>query len=709
MITARATLTGTIVPILALSLLTSLAFGDARPIEDYEASSNGVYPEDGILKVSEDCPAGTTFIKNAFPSLTNGQGGSVVPAEETYFITLGSDTVPVTVRIIWTETNSFAFQIDNGAAHIVGVTSGTNNLLYDYTAAPVSADGGLNNIVDAADVNHLDLCLAAVDDADTEAPTVTISEPSSGTTVAGVVTVKATVTDNVAVNDSTVTASVNGDSLGVGTSTANPDEFSWAWDTTTTSPDTNGDFTVTVSATDTSGNTQTQSITVAADLELPTVNISEPSSGTTVNIGMVTVTATATDNVAVVDSTVTASVNGDPLGVGTPTANPDEFMWAWDTTTVADGTYTITVTAFDTSGNEGTANVTVSLVTPVAACEGLLGNDDPTENQGCNPSGVQNVQVPPDNNLDICVSNDGQQSECTITEFLLTPDPALNIAHPGICTGENVYADPRVGANGIPVLFEPLDVFDRLGGGTPGELILDEYTFGNPCFAVVKGARNFDLLSAFYWPVDPATGLVIIRTQFAERIDGIGPVAQCYPEPGEVGNFDLQQAPEATYQSDDKTRMKAGTAEVMTNACFNPRRMSSFDFSFNVLNTKEHGGIDFNSVTGPDDVLEFKFQRADAKFDFLQQALFAAESQLVSPKFSDLTRKFNQARSQFDKQNPGSLARAIAALEVLLFEVRNGTWNLTPENNPGDVQMRTENLIWRVTLLKREVERLEAL
>ena len=41
--------------------------------------------------------------------------------------------------------------------------------------------------------------------------------------------------------------------------------------------------------------------------------------------------------------------------------------------------------------------------------------------------------------------------------------------------------------------------------------------------------------------------------------------------------------------------------------------------------------------------------------------------------------------------------------------MRNGTWNLTPENHPGDVQMRTENLIHRVTLLKREVAILEAL
>ncbi len=41
--------------------------------------------------------------------------------------------------------------------------------------------------------------------------------------------------------------------------------------------------------------------------------------------------------------------------------------------------------------------------------------------------------------------------------------------------------------------------------------------------------------------------------------------------------------------------------------------------------------------------------------------------------------------------------------------MQNGMWNLAPENHPGVVQMRTENLIHRITLLKREVATLEAL
>jgi hypothetical protein len=45
--TSRATLSGAIV--LMLSLLTSVAFAAERPIGDYDHSSNGTFPEAGLL------------------------------------------------------------------------------------------------------------------------------------------------------------------------------------------------------------------------------------------------------------------------------------------------------------------------------------------------------------------------------------------------------------------------------------------------------------------------------------------------------------------------------------------------------------------------------------------------------------------------------------------------------------------------------------
>jgi hypothetical protein len=440
---------------------------------------------------------------------------------------------------------------------------------------------------------------------------------------------------------------------------------------------------------------------------------------------MVPVTALVTDDLEL--SSVTAGVGGVSLGTGTLSSQvPNQYEWEWNTAGFSTGSQTVTVSATDTSGNTTTMSVVVTGVLSIASCEGLLGDEDqnPDQGEGCNPSGVQNVQVPLDNDSEDCQSNNPPEP-CTITEFLLTPDPDPNpslFIDPDvldICTGDYAFPDPRVDANGVPQIFTTLDVFAVLGGApvsAPGPLILDGNTFGNPCFAVVFGNRNFVLTEGFpTWPVDDpatpdvdeATGLVIIRTQFEELIPGIGPVTECYDE---VDNPDLQEAGQFTYQMDFLSQMIAGTAEVMTNRCFNPKRASTRDLSFNVLNTKEHCGIEFLDpqgeliATAPADVVDCKFQLADAKFDALDLSIDFAAPDLVSPKLSDLTKKFNQARSQFNKKNSGSLARAIADLEDLLFEVKNGTWTVTNDNFPGDVQMRVENLIQRVTLLKRAIE-----
>lgn len=596
----RATLACAITLMLTMSGAWGQESGDLLP------TGSGVEPVvGGVLS----CPAGTTEFVDQFPNVTNGPEGGV--SSDTYSLQGTEGQIDVTVTITYfgesdgDKDNSFDFQITDGLVHQFLVKSGEDNILYDYPVQ-TALDTGLNlRVGGAKDVSHLKFCLST-STPDTEPPAVTITSPPEGAEVSGTVTVKATVTDNVEV------------------------------------------------------------------------------------------------------SSVTASVDGVSLGDGTFT-DPDQYEWSWDTTTLSDGSYTVTVTATDTSDNTTTDSVNVTVVTSVSDCEGLLGDDDAEETEGCNPSGVQNVQVPPDNKLETCISNDG--SECTITEFLLTPDPekkegvAPHLVD--ICTGENVFPDPRVDVNGFPQDVRPLFVFTELGGApdsAPGlELVMDEFTYGNPCFAVVFGSRNFNLTDAFFWPVDPATGLVIIRTQFADLITGIGPVTECFDE---SDNPDLQEAAQATYQRDNRSQMIEGTAAAMTNRCFNPERMSTVEFSFGLLNTKEHGSIDFGSATGPDDVLDFKIERADAKFDALEQSLNLAEPDLVSPKFSELTRKLNQARSQFDKRNSKALARALEDLEDLLFEVKNGTWNVTEDNRPGDVQMRVENLIWRVTLLKRALENL---
>jgi hypothetical protein len=594
------------------------------------------------------------------------------------------------------KNNSFDFQITNGSVSQILVKSGQEEFLYDYPGS-ITADTGLNlREGGSQDASHLDFCLSA-SVPDSESPSVTITSPLQGAIISGTVIVTATVSDNVAVRSAT--ASVNGVPLEPDTSTADP--YDWSWNTTAVS---SGSQTVTVTATDTSDNVTTSSVAVTVDNEPPTVTIDSPLPLTTVS-GTVIVTATVSDNVAV--DSVTASVDGVLLDPDTSTADP--YDWTWDTAPLVDGPYTIILTATDSLGNETVTSTDVTVQTSVAFCVGIVGNDSPDPggtvdplNEGCNPTGVQNIQVPPDNLLNDCAAENGGV-ECSITEFLLTPDPALNTAHPTICEGPNVFADPRVNGAGFPVDIRELHVFTELGGnpdpGTFGgdALVYDEFTYGNPCFAVAFGTKNFPLTAGFDWPDNPATGLVIVRTQFAELIDGIGTLTQCFDP---TQSLDLQEAGQAVIQDDFRSKMIEKNATAMTRECYNPIQMSTRDFSFSSFNMKEHGGIVFDSPTGPDEVLEFKFQRADAKFDALGLALDAAEQDLISPKFSDLTRLYNQARSQFNKLNIRSLDRALEDLGSLLLEVQNGTWNVTDENRPGDVQIRVENLIYRVKLLR---------
>ena len=193
-----------------LSLLTSMAMAAEIPLTDIDSSAIGVAPEGGELKNQNACPDGTYF-KNFVPGLTNGSGGgtSTIP------IVVDGKTVDMTIE--WGPNgtlpeNSFGFSLDGAYALEIGVTTNTNKFTYDYRSlatavppAPVQSDSNLNKLKQAlldageviADVNHLDLCLAGLDSED---PFVRIDEPTEGASVSGFVTIKATITDNEAVN-----------------------------------------------------------------------------------------------------------------------------------------------------------------------------------------------------------------------------------------------------------------------------------------------------------------------------------------------------------------------------------------------------------------------------------------------------------------------------------------------------------------------------
>jgi hypothetical protein len=185
----------------ALSLFAAVTLADVSglPLE----SGNAVQAEFGEIKNRNQCPSGTTFFKNKFPSLTNGNpGGST-----TIDFTVDGEILPVTVT--WNSNNSFGFEIDGGVAYKVGVTVDTNNFIYDYTGSLPDgrADTQINFYgagLTADDVNHLDLCLATVDSVAPEVGTIRVEPSSDGTTVSGTISIIASVFDESGLDSVTI-------------------------------------------------------------------------------------------------------------------------------------------------------------------------------------------------------------------------------------------------------------------------------------------------------------------------------------------------------------------------------------------------------------------------------------------------------------------------------------------------------------------------
>ena len=96
---------------------------------------------------------------------------------------------------------------------------------------------------------------------------------------------------------------------------------------------------------------------VAPDTVAPTVSITAPAHGSTVN-RVVTLVAAANDNAGIAG--VTFFVNGSQVGAEDTSA---PYTASWDSAPLAAGSYTVTATARDTSGNTTTSSsVTVSLI-----------------------------------------------------------------------------------------------------------------------------------------------------------------------------------------------------------------------------------------------------------------------------------------------------------------------------------------------------------
>ena len=189
---------------------------------------------------------------------------------------------------------------------------------------------------------------------DTTPPIVSITSPAAGATVSGTVTVSANASDNVGVAG--VQFMVDGAALGA-EDTSSP--YSASWNTTSAS---NGSHSLTAVARDAAGNRTTSSAVIVTvtngggDTTPPAVNITSPGAGATVS-GAINVTANASDNVGVAG--VQFLVDGSALGAE-DTASP--YSVAWNTTTSANGSHSLTAVARDAAGNRTTSSAVIVTV-----------------------------------------------------------------------------------------------------------------------------------------------------------------------------------------------------------------------------------------------------------------------------------------------------------------------------------------------------------
>ena len=226
-----------------------------------------------------------------------------------------ADTTPPTVSVTAPAagaTVSGSVTVSAGASDNTGVAGvqfkvdGTNVGAEDTTAPysiswnTTTAGNGSHGLTavarDAAgNTTTSTIVTVTVNNADTTAPTVSITAPANNATVLNTVTVSANASDNVGVAG--VQFKVDGTNVGAEDTTA-PSSISW--NTTTVG---NGTHALTAVARDAAGNTQTSTtVTVTVnnpDSTPPTVSLTAPAGGASVS-GTVQLTATASDNVGVV-------------------------------------------------------------------------------------------------------------------------------------------------------------------------------------------------------------------------------------------------------------------------------------------------------------------------------------------------------------------------------------------------------------------------
>ncbi|HZH79208.1 MAG TPA: Ig-like domain-containing protein, partial [Archangium sp.] len=195
-------------------------------------------------------------------------------------------------------------------------------------------------------------------------PTVALTSPSEGSTLADTVTFQATASDDRSLARVEFYAGSTGLCAAAAPTAPAPVTTTYSCSANTRGVP-NGLHALTAKAYDSAGNITTSvavSVTISNDLTAPTTSITAPTVGSTVG-GSVTIEAAASDDRGTV--TKVEFYVGTNY-VGTDTTAP--FTFSWNTSTLANGTYSLRSKAFDPAGNNAfSATVSVNVLQPGTA------------------------------------------------------------------------------------------------------------------------------------------------------------------------------------------------------------------------------------------------------------------------------------------------------------------------------------------------------
>ena len=292
------------------------------------------------------------------------------------------------------------------------------------------------------------------------APTVSLTAPTAGATVSGTVAVTASASAGAGV--ASVQFKLDGSNLG---SAVTSSPYSINWNTTAAS---NGSHTLTAVVTANGGTTATSSpvtVTVNNGVSPPTVSLTAPTAGATVS-GTIAVTASAGAGAGV--ASVQFKLDGSDLGSAV-TASP--YTINWNTTSVSNGSHTLTATVTANGGATATSSpITVmvgnTLAGPVAtaltlSASSILGGNSTTQNtvtlSGTAPGNGATVLLSSSNSAvaqvpaSVTVAAGSTVSlafPITTSGVTSSTQVTITASYGGVMVAANVFIGPPMGGSG---------------------------------------------------------------------------------------------------------------------------------------------------------------------------------------------------------------------------------------------------------------------